>query len=72
MMSGKSSGASSRAGGANSNAGERSVRQAEYAAHREAVNDRPGAIEADAAENGGELKNIEDGTTENGGAARKH
>ena len=52
-MSGKSSGASSRSGGASSNAGKRSVRQAEYAVHREAVNDRLDAIEAGAAENEG-------------------
>ena len=70
-MSGKSSGASSRSGGARSNAGERSVRQAEYAAHREAVNNRLGTIEANAAENGGRLQNIEDSTAENGGGARK-
>ena len=59
-MSGKSSGASSRWVGASSNTGERSVRQAEYAVHREAVNDRFDAIEAGAAENGGRLENIED------------
>ena len=52
-MSGKSSGASRRSGGASSNAGKRSVRQVEYAVHREAVNDRLDAIEAGAADNGG-------------------
>ena len=52
-MSGKSSGSSSRSGGASSNAGERSVRPAGYAGHREAVNDRLDPIEAGAAENRG-------------------
>ena len=66
-MSGKSSGASSRSGGARSNTGERSVRQAEYAMHREAVNDRLDAIEAGAAENGRRLETNEDSTAENGG-----
>ena len=66
-MSGKPSGASSRSGGASSNTGERSVRQAEYAVHREAVNDPLDAIEAGAAENGGRLDNIEDITAEKGG-----
>ena len=70
-MSGKSSGASSRSGGARSNAGERSVRQAEYVVHREAVNDRLDAIEAGAAECGGRLENIEDSTAENGGRLEK-
>ena len=71
MMSGKSRGASSRSGGVSSNAGERSVRQAENAAHREAVNDRLGAIEAGADEGGVRLKKSEDSTVDNGGAARK-
>ena len=66
-MGGTSSGASSRSGGASSNTGERSVRQAEYVVHREAVNDRLDAIEAGAAENGGRLENIEDSAAENGG-----
>ena len=57
-MSGTSSGASSRSGGARSNAGERSVRRAEYAVHREAVNDWLDAIEAGAAENGGRSKRL--------------
>ena len=70
-VSGKSSGASSLSGGASSNAVDLSVRQAEYAVHREAVNDRLGTIEAVAAENGGRLEQIEDSTAENGGAARK-
>ena len=70
-MSGKSSGASSRSDGASSNAGERSVRQAEYTAHPEAANNRLGAIEAGAAENGRRLRKIEDGTARNGETARK-
>ena len=52
-MSGKSIGESSPSGGVSSNASERSVRQAEHAVHREAVNDRLAAIEASAAENSG-------------------
>ena len=59
-MSGKSSGASTRSGVARSNAGKRSVRQAEYAEHREAVNDRLDAIEDSTAENGGRLEKIEE------------
>ena len=50
---GKWSGASSQSGGASSNAGERSVCQAEYAVYREAVNDRLDAIEVGVAESGG-------------------
>ena len=52
-MSGKSSGACSRSGGVSRNAVERSVRQAEYAVHREVINDRLDAIDAGAAENRG-------------------
>ena len=51
-MSGKSSVAGSRSGGASSSLGERSVREADYAAHREPVNDRLAEIEAGAAVNG--------------------
>ena len=70
-MTGKSSGASSRSDGAGSSAGERSVRQAEYAVHREAVTDRLDAIEAGAAEYGGAARKIEDSTAENGGRLEK-
>ena len=52
-MSGRSSGASSRSGITSSNAGEGSFRQAEYAVHREVVNERLDLIEAGAAENRG-------------------
>ena len=52
-MSGRSSGASSRSGSTSSNAGEGSVRQPEYAVHREVVNERLDLIAAGAAENGG-------------------
>ena len=70
-MSGKSGGTNSISCGTNSNAGEGSVRHAEYAVHREAVNDRLDAIEASAAENGVQLKQNEDSTTENGGRLKR-
>ena len=62
-MSGKSSYARIRSGGDSGITGERSVRQAEYDVHREAVNNRLDAIEAGVAENGGPLEKIEDSTT---------
>ena len=70
-MSGKPSGANNRPGGGSNNTGERSVRQAENAVHREAVNDRLDAFEASVAENGGRLEKIEDSTAENGGGGSK-
>ena len=59
-MSGNSGGTSSRPSGTRSNACGRSVRQAEYAVHRETVRERLNAIEASAPENGGRLEKTED------------
>ena len=66
-MSGKSGGSSSRSSGTSSNAGKRSVLQADHTVHREVVDERLDAIEANAPGNGGRLEHTEDSINENGG-----
>ena len=61
----------SRSGGASSNAGEHSVRQAEYAVHREAVTIGLTRSRPMRPRTGGRLENIEDSTAQNGGRLEK-